>query len=225
MPRGPCDHGAMRRLAALSLVAAAAVSLAACTRTGGRELARYYDPAGQFSADLPLANDISVTGPQPAASGPALVTGVVSSPPQPSPSPTGQLPNIGANFTQRTQATDQTVYEAFVVTTDSFADMSAMALAFLTGDPSVDVLDERSVELAGSPARLVVADIARQGQPTASVAAAFSLGENGTGYIVSALFPQGDWSKEESDFLRVLGSFDTNVPPTLDTYPLVGGSG
>jgi len=56
-------------------------------------------------------------------------------------------------------------------------------------------------------------------------AAAFSFGENGNGYIVPALFPQGGWSEEESDFPRILRSFDTDVPPTLDTYPLVAGSG
>jgi hypothetical protein len=214
----------MSRTATFALVAAAAVALAACTQDGGRQLARYYDPAGMFSASLPLANDISVTPPQAPADGPGFLTGVVSSPPQPSPSPQGQLPNIGANFAQQSQLQDQTIYQAYVVTTDTFQDLSAMVLYFLTGDSAVDVLTDRSVELADLPATLVVADINREGPELASIAAAFSLGENGTGYIVAALFPQGGWDDERADFLKILGSFDTNVPPALDTYPLASGS-
>jgi hypothetical protein len=213
----------MSRTATLALVAAAAVALAACAQDSGRQLARYYDPAGMFSASLPLANDISVTPQQTSAGGPGFLTGVVSAPPQPSPSPQGQLPNIGANFAQQGQPQDQTIYQAYVVTTDTFQDLPAMVLYFLTGDPAVDVLTDRSVKLADLPASLVVADINREGQ-LASIAAAFSLGENGNGYIVAAVFPQGRWDAEEADFLKIVESFDTNVPPALDTYPLASGS-
>ncbi len=216
----------MRQLRLSALVAALAVGLAACSASSGREFARYYDPGGFFSTNLPVANDITVTPPQPAQTTdqPGFLAGVVSSPPLPSPSPTSQFGQIGSQFGQQAQATDQTIYEVFVVTTDTFADLPAMVLFFLTQDPGVDVQVERSTRLGGMLARLIIADVSRDGQSTASIAAAFTLGENGTGYILAAVFPSGDWAHQESDFERVRGSFRTDLPPGIDTYPLDGGS-
>jgi hypothetical protein len=72
----------------------------------------------------------------------------------------------------------------------------------------------------GLPARLVVADIVRGGETLSSVAVAMTLGERGTGYLLLAIFPPGQWETEEPDFLRVLGSFRTETPPPVWTYPL-----
>ncbi len=216
----------MSRGRSFALVAAVAVGLVACSQSSSREFARYYDPLGHFSTNLPVANDITVTPPQPApaADQPGFLAGVVSSPPLPSPSPTSQFGSIGSQFGQQAQATDRTIYEVFVVTTGTFADLPDMVLYFLTQDPGVDVQVDRGAKLAGMTGRLVVADVSRDGQATASVAAAFTLGENDTGYIVAAVFPPGDWGREESDFQNVLDSFRTDLPPGLDTYPISGGS-
>lgn len=204
---------------ALAVVAAAVLS--ACSGAPGRVFARYYDPRGLFSANLPAANDITVTPPQPSPKGPSLLTGVLSAPPQPSPSPQSQF---GGGLIGQQAPSDQTVYQALVVTTDTFQDLSAMVLYFLTANPGVDVQLERPVQLAGTGGELVVADLVQNGQTSASVAAAFSLGEQGTGYILAAVFPPGEWNSQEPDFTRILRSFDPGVPPGLRTFPLSGES-
>jgi hypothetical protein len=213
----PCEHGrTVRRATGISAIV---FTLAACSSGGGRDLATYYDPAGLFRADLPAANSISVTPPQDAGAGPGLLTGVVASPPQPSPSPSAGL-SSGGLFSGTEPQGDLTTYEAFAFTTDSFDDLDAMTLFFLTGDPAVDVVEESAVRLADAPARLVVADISRGGQLSASIAAALTLGSDGTGYLVAAIFPPGRWGAERADFLEVLSSFRPTIPPTMQTYPL-----
>jgi hypothetical protein len=220
MPRTGGTMGAMRRSASLVLFAFA---LVACSDDGGRSFARYYDPQGLFTTNLPAANDITVTPPQPATTGPGVLSGVIAAPPQPSPSSQNSLGG-GFNIAQA-PPTDQTIYEAFVVTTDAFPTISDMALYFLTGDPAIDVQLERQVSFDGEPGRLVVADVARGDQTSAAVAVALSLGHRGTGYVVAAIFPPGSWDHEQADFLRVLGSFRTDVPPGLGTFPVTSGAG
>lgn len=214
MPVRRWQHGSVRRLAGLAFLAFA---LAACSSGGGRSFARYYDPQGLFTANLPAANDITVTPPQPSSNGPAFLAGVVAAPPQPSPSSQSSIG--GLSLTQAAPA-DQTVYEAFVVTTDSFPNLAAMSLFFLTRDPSVDVQVEQGLPIDGTPGRLVVADIRRNGQVSSSVAAAMSLGRDGSGYLVAAIFPTGGWDSERDDFLRVVSSFHAGIPPGLETFPL-----
>ena len=202
---------------------AVAIGLLACSSGRERDLARYYDPQGLFNASLPAANEVTVTPPQPPASGvPGLLTGVIAAPPQPSPSPAAGGFGGGLNLGQ-TSPTDQTTYEAFVVTTDTFSDLNAMTLYFLTGDPIVDVQHEEAVSIAGSPGRLIVADVSQDGQVTSSVAAAVSLGSGGDGYLVAAIFPPGGWDAERADFMRVLASFRAGVPPGFSTFPVTGG--
>jgi hypothetical protein len=208
----------MRRIVVLG---ALPLILVACSGSSSRAFARYYDPGGRFSTNLPAANDITVAPPQPPSTGPGILAGVIASPPQPSPSPSSAFGG-GFNLAQA-QPSDQTIYEAFVVTTDTFPTVSAMALYFLTSDPSIDVQLEQGVEVGGSSGRLVVANVVRSGAPAASVAAAMSLGHGGTGYLVAAIFPPGQWDHEQSDFLRVLASFRPNVPPGLGTFPLTSG--
>ncbi|MGH2528904.1 MAG: hypothetical protein ACRDH0_06185 [Actinomycetota bacterium] len=207
----------MRRTVTL---AAVALAVAGCSTGQSRDFARYYDLEGTFSTNLPAANDISVIPPQPPQDGPGIVAGVVSAPPQPSPSPQGGLGGGLGNFGAQTEPADQTVYRALAVTTDTFDDLSEMTLFFLTGDPSVDVQVEQRVRLGEAEGRLIVADIVPEGQEVASAAAAFSLGDDGVGYIVVAVFPPGGWGSERSDFLKVVDSFRAGVPPGLTTIPL-----
>jgi len=203
--------------------ALAAMALVACSTGKNRDFARYYDPEGLFSANLPAANDIAVAPSEPPSQGPSVLTGVVSTPPAPSPSPSsgfgGGLTDLAA---QTTEPQDQTVYEALAVTTGTFQDLPQMALAFLTGNPVVDVQIEQEMRLGGNAGELIVADVVRQGQKVAGVAATFTLGQQGVGYIVLAIFPPGDWANERSDFLKVVASFRPGVPPGMRAFPLAG---
>lgn len=211
----------MRRTAIAT--AMAAMALVACSTGKNRDFARYYDPEGLFSANLPAANDIAVAPSEPPSQGPSVLTGVVSTPPAPSPSPSsafgGGLTDLAA---QTTEPQDQTVYEALAVTTGTFQDLPQMALAFLTGNPIVDVQVEEEMRLGGNAGELIVADVVRQGQKVAGVAATFTLGQQGVGYIVLAIFPPGDWANERSDFLKVVASFRPGVPPGMRAFPLTG---
>jgi hypothetical protein len=212
----------MRRtvLRALGPVLVTALALAACVSAKERQLAFYYDPQRLFSTRLPAANEIRAVPPEAASGGPRVLSGVISLPPVPSPSPQSPFGGLGSGLAQQVTPSDRTVYEVFAVTTDAFADLDAMAVAVITGDPSVDVRGERAVRMDGLPARLVVADIVRGGETLSSVAVAMTLGERGTGYLLLAIFPPGQWETEEPDFLRVLGSFRTETPPPVWTYPL-----
>jgi hypothetical protein len=205
--------------------AMAAMALVACSTGKNRDFARYYDPEGLFSANLPAANDIAVAPSDPTSQGPSVLTGVVSTPPAPSPSPSsafggGGLTDLGA----QTEPQDQTVYQALAVTTGTFDDLPQMALAILTGNPIVDVQIEQEMRLGGIAGELIVADVVRNGQTVAGVAAAFTLGRRGVGYIVLAIFPPGEWADERSDFLEVVGSFRPGVPPGMRAFPLAGGA-
>jgi len=128
----------MTRLPLLAAVTGALL-LGGCSQDDGRDLARYYDEQGLFTVDLPAENELAVTPPQPAQDGPGLLTGVVSSPPAPSPQ---AQPGLGSALAP-TEPTDQTIYQAFAVTSDGFEDLDEMALYFLTGDPIVDVVVDR----------------------------------------------------------------------------------
>jgi hypothetical protein len=209
----------MSRARSLPISLIALVLFAACAREQGREFARYYDDQGLFTVNLPEANDISVTPPQPAAQGGAgFLTGVISSPPAPSPT---AAPAIGGGLgVDSTQQTDQTVYQAFAVTTDTFDDLDQMALYFLTGDPAVDVMIDDPTELDGDPGELVVADVRNGDQVNASVAAAMTLGDGETGYLIAAIFPPGGWDGERGDFERIVESFNAHVAPVFDTFPV-----
>jgi hypothetical protein len=205
----------MKRLPLLAAVTGVLL-LGGCSQDEGRDLARYYDEQGLFTVDLPAENELVVTPPQPAHEGPGLLTGVVSSPPAPSPQ---AQPGLGSALTP-TEQTDQTIYQAFAVTSDDFEDLDEMALYFLTGDPIVDVAVDRHAQLDGETARLVVADIRSEGEVTATVAVAVTLGDGRTGYLVAAIFAPGSWEDERSDFERVLRSFRAQVPPGLTTFPV-----
>jgi len=219
MPKGPCDHGPMRRVLTLVLVLGAGAT--GCSSGQERDLASYYDPEGLFVARLPEANVVTVAPPQPAPSGPSLLTGVISQPPAPSPTPQAQFGGgLAQGLGQTAQPSDQTVYEAFVVTTDDFESLSDMTVTFLTGDPAFDVREERPIRIDGTAGQLVVADAIQDGEVRSSVAAAFSLGRDGVGYLVAALFPPGAWDGEASDFLRVVASFRAEVPPGMRTFPV-----
>jgi len=215
-------NGRMRVGAAVALVLAGVV-LGSCTSSESRDLARYYDPQGLFSTDLPAANDLSPTQPQPQQGAPAILSGVVASPPQPSASPSSALDTgLGAGIGQTTQ-TDQTIYQVLAVSTASFDSLDAMTLAFLTSDPAIDVREEGAIDIGGTAGRLVIADIHQSGSVAASIAAAFTLGSSGVGYVVAAVFPPGAWASERSDFGRIVGSLRADVPPGVETFPFTTG--
>jgi hypothetical protein len=215
--RAPCDDDQVVKRIAICTLAAAA--LAACSQGSGREFARYYDPQGIFATNLPAANDLQVTPPQASSDGPQLLTGVVATPPQPSPSPqTG----LGGTLVDTTTQTDQTTYQVLAVQTDGFADLDEMALYYLTGDPAIDVRVEDSVRIDGDEGRLLVTDVNQSGAATASLAVALTLGRDGTGFLVAAVFPPGEWEAERADFFRVLESFNESVPPGLMSFPVTG---
>jgi hypothetical protein len=202
-----------------ALVASATlVVLASCADEGGRAFARYYDPEGLFTTNLPAANIISVAPGEPAVPGtPTFLTGVESLPPQPSPqAPQGFGGALGAT----TAPSDQTIYRAFAVSTDAFADLDQMGLFFVTADPTFDVQLDEPVRIDALDARLIVADALEGDQVLSSVAVAMTLGRGGTGYLVVAIFPPGTWDDERADFLRILGSFRTSVPPGFATIPV-----
>jgi hypothetical protein len=217
--RAPCDDdlNVRRSIGAFALV----LALAACAGEGGREFARYYDPRGLFTTNLPAANDITVTPPSTAGEGPSLLTGVISSPPVPSPEPQAGFGG-GAFDVSQTEPPDQTVYRAFAITTAEFDDLDQMGLFLLTGEPSVDVQLDQGARMDGLEARLLVADILNEGAPAASAATAFTLGTEGTGFILIAVFPPGEWDGERDDFMRILESFRAEVPPGLGAFPVTG---
>lgn len=199
----------------ISLIAL--VLFVSCDRQSERDFARYYDEQGLFALNLPAANEITVTPPQPAQDGPGLLTGVISTPPAPSPSP---APSIGGLDAAASGQPDQTIYQAFAISSDGFDDLDQMALYFLTGDPIVDVVIDDPTRLDGSPARLIVADVRQGGEVTSSVAAAITLGDGRTGYLIAAVFPPDGWDAERVDFERIVRSFRSDVPPGLETFPV-----
>jgi hypothetical protein len=210
----PCDHDrTVKRLLGTAILT---IVLASCSGESGREFARYYDPEGYFVTSLPAANDLAVMPAQTAPEGPSILSGVVATPPQPSPSPAGGgLVDVGA-----TQDLDQTTYRAVVVTTDSFQTLDDMALFFLTADPVVDVTLDEPLRIDGHEARLIVADVTQEEATTASIAAAVTLGQSQTGFLVIAVFPPGGWENERGDFFRVLESFRTTLPPGMERFPM-----
>jgi hypothetical protein len=217
MPRWRATILPMRRAWTLLVSPIALLLLVGCGQGSERDLARYYDERGLFVVNLPAANDITVTAPQPAQNGPGLLTGVISSPPAPSPSPQAA---IGGFDAAASGEPDQTVYQAFAVTAGEFDDLDQMALYFLAGDPLFDVVIDDPARLDGSPARLIVADAREGGEVTSSVAAAITLGDGETGYLIAAIFPPGGWDAERADFERIVRSFRSDVPPGLETFPV-----
>lgn len=205
---------------AIAFGLALGLALSACASARERELLRYYDPEHRFSTRLPAANTISVLPPQQAEDGPSLLSGVISQPPLPSPSPQSRFGGIGEGLGQPPTPPDQTVYEALAVSTGTFDDLQGMALFFVTGVPTMDVREQREVRIDGLPGLLVIADSVEGGEARAGVAVAMTLGREGTGYVLAAIFPPGQWEAEEPDFLRVLSSFRVGTPPLLRTYPL-----
>jgi hypothetical protein len=47
-------------------------------------------------------------------------------------------------------------------------------------------------------------------------------GEEGTGFLIVAIFPPGQWNAERGDFFRVLEAFTSDVPPGFQTFPVAG---
>ncbi len=201
-----------------ALAAAVLLVLAACGGGVHRDLERYYDPGGLFSAELPSENQVQVLPPQggDASQGPVLLGGVQSVPAPPSPSATGfsTLGDLAGAV-----ARDQTAFYVFAVTSQSLTTAEDLATLY-TSQPGVDVKIRQPVRVGTGTGLLVVADTETQ-TGAFSVASAF-LVEGEVGYWIAAAFPRGDWDKERGDFLRILASFRSEVPPAVGSVPLAG---
>ena len=188
-----------------------ALLLAGCSGSATRPLERYYDPQGQFSAELPAANTVQVLQPRGASSGPSLVTGVSSLPATPSASP-GAEDIAGGLGNAATTSSDQTQYRVLVIAGGSYQTAQDVSLLQME-DPAADLKVQEPVTIGGGRGLLIVADYAATGTtPAYSVASGFMV-SGPLAYWISAAFPEGQWSGEEADFLEVLHSFRTNVSP------------
>lgn len=192
--------------------------LAGCSGTSSRTLERYYDPHGQFSAELPAANTVQVLQPQAGTTGPSLVAGVSSVPATPSPSAqsVGDLSGLGAGTTS---SSDQTQFEVLVIGNGSYQTPQDVSLLQLQ-DPAADLKVQQQITIGGRRGLLIVADYAATNTtPAYSVASGFTL--NGPlAYWIRAVFPQGQWSSEEAGFLEMLRSFRTSVAPGVPLLAL-----
>jgi hypothetical protein len=197
--------------------------LAGCSGTSARPLERYYDPQGQFSAELPAGNAIQVLQPQSGTSGPSLVSGVSSVPASPSPSAqaVGDLSGLGPTTTT---SSDQTQYQVLVIGNGSYQTPQDVALLQLE-DPAADLKVQQQVTIGGRRGLLIVADYAATSTtPAYSEASGFVL--NGPlAYWIRAVFPAGQWGSQEASFLQVLRSFRTSVAPGVALAALSNSNG
>jgi hypothetical protein len=200
------------------LVVATALALTACGGGIRREFARYYDPSGHFSAILPRDNQVRVLPPETGGdqTGPQLLSGVQSVPVQPSPAQ-----GLGGIGVEPLGTQDRTAYYVFAFTADLLQDEEDLARIY-TSQPGVDVKVQEPVRIGDDTGLLVVADSETDAGVRFSVASGFLLSGD-VGYWIAAAFPAGQWEAEREDFLRVLSSFRTEVPPAVGTFP-VGGS-
>lgn len=203
----------MRRL--LPLVLAAALALTACGGGVRREFARYYDPSGHFSAVLPRDNQVRVLPPEAGGdqAGPQLLSGVQSVPVQPSPAQ-----GLGGIGVEPLGTQDRTAYYVFAFTADLLQDEEDLARIY-TSQPGVDVKVQEPVRIGDDTGLLVVADSETEGGTRFSVASGFLLAGD-VGYWIAAAFPAGGWEAERQDFLTVLSSFRTEVPPAVGAIPV-----
>ena len=206
----------MRKLSALVVVVASA--LTAGGGVGHRVVARDDDPAGRVSAVLPRDNQIRVLPPEAGGdqTGPQLLSGVQSVPVQPSPAE-----GLGGIGVEPLGTQDRTAYYVFAFTADLLQDEEDLARIY-TSQPGVDVKVQEPVRIGDHTGLLVVAESETQGGVRFSVASGFLLAGD-VGYWIAAAFPAGQWEAERENFLRVLSSFRTEVPPAVGTIP-VGGS-
>ncbi|MDP9233346.1 MAG: hypothetical protein M3P01_02195 [Actinomycetota bacterium] len=202
----------MKRIAA---AIALALMLGSCSGGAHRPLERYYDPQGLFSADLPAANEVSVLPPQNSSSGPSLLSGVSSAPASATPS-AGAGTDLGVGTSVQS---DQTQYRVFVLTGDTYATVQDLSLLQMS-DPNADLKTQQAATIGGHDGLLIVADYKASAQSPAFSAASGFLLVDGMGYWISAVFPAGGWGGEKGDFMNVLRSFRTDVPPGVALAPL-----
>lgn len=202
-------RGTRGAIVATAILAASAI--AGCGGPSGptRDFVEYHDPDGVFIADLPAGHTFAPTDPRPESqTAPGILAGVIAEPPGAA-SPSSALGGGTALATDP----DETSFQILVLTSSGFESLDDMVLSYLTADPLIDVREERPTRVDGDPGRLVVADVFRDDVPVAGIAAVFSLGHGGTGFILASVFPPGTWEAERSDFLWVLRSFRVDLPP------------
>lgn len=201
-------RGASRRRRAVA-IAFAVLLAGGCGAGGGRAFVRYHDPAGVFVADLPAGHGLTPVDPVPEGqTAPGILGGVVAEPPGAASPSSG----LGGGAVLATDP-DRTSFQILVVTSGGFESLDDMVLSYLTADPLIDVREERPARVGGDPGRLVVAEVLRDGAPSAGIAVVFTLGHGGTGALLAAIFPPGSWEKDRVDFLRMVRSFRADLAP------------
>ena len=209
-----CHHGTVRRVL---FTAVGLLVLASCGGGVEREFERYYDPSGLFSAELPRDNTVQVLPADPGSGeGPQLLGGVQSVPA--APTPAQGLTGFGI---QPTGTQDQTAYYVFAFSSELLVEVEDLARIY-TSQPGVDVKIQEPVRIGGELGLLVVADNEAEGGIRFSVASGFLI-QGRRGYWIAAAFPEGAWEEERDDFLKVLSSFRTRVPPGISAVPLTPG--
>jgi len=208
----------MVRMKRIAGVASLALALAACSggnAVTGETFERYYDPGGLFSAEFPASNEITIIPPDsagPTGAGPRIVTGAISGPPQPQQTGGGGLFDFG-----QIRRPGGNLYLVYVLDAGDITSPDDLSAALLTGAPGSDVKVKERTTLGGREGVLVVADLLGEGR-TVEVASAFTV-LNGTGYMVASGFSPGDWPQHREEFLRVVGSLQTEVPAGIGILP------
>jgi hypothetical protein len=202
----------MRRIVLVSAALALAALLAGCGASAPKPTERYYDPQGLFSVRLPTGSVYDVVPGQDVPDGPHLVTGVLTSGPPVATSAAapGFLGQAGAQNQQ-----GFTIYEVYVVTTlepglpvTSPRDL-ASAMVAKTIQPDVQM--RQDVRVDGQGGLLEVVDHRAIGYTDASAFVVIG----GAGFWVRELFPLGDWGSHREEFLTMVHSLRTDVPPNV----------
>jgi hypothetical protein len=202
--------------------AAVAVSMAlvACSTSSSPTTTRYYDPNGLFSTQLPEPNDVLVMPPQRIPGTPALLSGVLALPPQPSPTPSNQP--FGGGIGQTTnQPQDTAIYGVFVVKAGQYSKIEELVRALLSGTLSPSILSQQPIRADTLHGILLVVDHIDDtgGGADYTDASAFFLDGN-VGYWVREMFARGQWGSRRDAFLRIVHSFQPGVPPGLPAIPI-----
>jgi hypothetical protein len=205
----------------MTAMLALALALGGCSSGTSPATERYYDPSGLFSAHLPADYDVLVMPAQRVQGAPALLSGVLSLPPQPDPSATSQ-PFGGGLAQSTTQQQDTAIYGIFVVKkTDDMKTDVDLARALLSSTIGPKVAEQDRLRIGRLQGLLAVVDHHddTSGGGDYTDASAFVL-DGDLGFWIRELFGTGEWSQRREAFLRVVHSFQPGVPAGLPAVPI-----
>jgi hypothetical protein len=218
-PPDAADNGRVKRMVPAGLLAMTV--LAACSTGTSTPTQRYYDPGGLFSAQLPEPNDILVMPPQAVQGSPPLLSGVLSLPPQPSPSSSGTAFGSGNNLVEASANEDNAIYAVFVVKAKKYKTVAELAQALLSATQSPNLVSQEAVRAGGLDGLITVVDHPDDsgGGGEYSDASGFFL-DGEVGYWIRELFGFGEWGSRRDAFLSIVRSFKPGVPPGLPAIPI-----